>query len=146
VTQQIVIDPGGPSKLSLVTMAIEECSLAGFDFETTPEEINRAMLLLDRMMYEHPWSLLGFQHVPYGTGLPSDDSGIPFDAAHTISVYLGMRMAPRFGASLSQEARAALARSYLLLQSQYAVIPKKAYPPKTQAGAGNRFRQATFIS
>jgi hypothetical protein len=143
VSVVVTLSDSGPSKGELADMALEECGLAGFEFQRTPEEIASAIRELDTMMYEWPWSLLGFAHADFGTGSPADLSGIPFAAKAVTVKHLALRLAPKMMGTLSPESRASLARSMALLQAEYATVPT-AKLMSTPAGAGNRGR-ATFI-
>jgi hypothetical protein len=137
----VTIADTGPSKGELVDLAFEECGLAGFEFQRTPEEIASGMRELDTMMYEWPWNLLGFVHPSTGSGAPSDLSGIPFSTKAVTAKHLALRLAPKGAWTLSAESKASLARSFNLLLASLAVVPT-ALMDSTPSGAGNRGRSA----
>ncbi len=126
-------------------MAFEDCGLAGYEFERTPEEIGAALRKLNAMMDEYPWSQLGFVKPDYGNGLPEDLSGLPRDVTNAVVGYLAMRIAPNFGMTLSPESRASLARSFMLMQSQYATVRSMYYDPRTGRGMGNKPHWRPFV-
>lgn len=143
----ITLDPSGTPKRNLIELAFEECGSAGYEFERTPDEINSALRELNAMMYEWPFNLLGYEQAAYGTGDPANPSGIPNDAISAVAKMLALRICPKMGATQSPESKAALSRSMLLLQSQYATIPSLSLGNDTVSGAGNRWRSAVpFIN
>ena len=146
MTVTLTLDPGGRPKRELIEMAFADCGSAGYEFERTPEEIGGALMKLNAMMYEWPWSSLGFNHVAYGVGLPEDGSGLPNSTVHTVAAYLALRIAPNMGATLSGEQRAALARSLNNLHGAVATIPTNPWARKTMRGMGNKPYWAPFMN
>lgn len=128
----------GKPKREIIELAFEDCGSAGYEFERTPEEVGSALRKLNALMAE--WKGqgidLGYQQPDYGTGLPTDLSGLPDETIHVVAMYLALRIAPQMGKTLAPEQRAALSRSFLLLQAQYARVPTVRFPRRTQRGAG----------
>jgi hypothetical protein len=145
VTISIPVIPPSYTKRHYIELAFEECGLAGYEFERTAEEIGAALRKLNAMMDEHPWNTLGYVQSGYGNGLPTELSGIPRDVTNVVSMYLAMRIAPNFGITMLPESRAALARSFMLMQSQYAVVPSMLYDPRTARGMGNKPHDRPFV-
>jgi len=138
-------DTGAP-KRAIIEMAYEECGSAGYEFERTPEEVAAAIRELNYMMYEWPFSLLGYVQAPMGLGDPDSLSGIPLDAVSAVAKHLALRIAPKMGATQSPESKIALSRSLLMLQAQYASIPDGDLAADTISGAGNRGRTWPYIN
>jgi hypothetical protein len=141
----ITLSTTGTIKGNLIEMAFEECGSAGFEFERTPEEIASALRELEAMMREHPFNLLGYNHSGYGVGLTTEASGIPDSAISVVAKYLGFRITPKMGATLSPESRASMARSLLLLQSELATVPTVYMPGGVWTGAGVRGASTTPV-
>lgn len=142
----LTINVAGRPKRDLIEMAREFAGLAGYEFDATPEEIASHLRKLDVMMAAWPWSELGYDAATYGSGLPEDPTGIPDDAVEGVANNLALRIAPGLGASLSGEARAALAVSTNYVTSKYGGAPPTmpiAY--NTPRGAGHPHR-VPFIS
>jgi len=124
----------GRKKRDIVEMALEFCGLAGFEFSHTAEEISSTLRILDTMMAEHPWNLLGYDQATYGSGLPEELSGLAEQDVSAVVHHLALRRAPGLGAALSAEARASIARSYADLTARYATIPTMPLAPNTVRG------------
>lgn len=133
---------GGPLKRGIVQLAFEECGQAGYEFELSPEEYDSALRRMNAMLAE--WLSgygidLGYNFPPPGTnGNPEDESGIPAGTVAVVSSYLARRIAPSIGKTMGAEATIALANSFALLRSTYAVIPVMELGRQTPRGAGNR--------
>lgn len=130
--------PSGPPKRRIIEMAFGKCTLAGYEFGRTPEEINDAMSELNAMMLEHPFSGLGFVQPTYGLGTADELSGIPDDTLAAVATQLALRLAPNMGKTLSPEALGAIARSKALLEAKVAAIPTMPAASHTPRGAGSR--------
>jgi hypothetical protein len=122
---QIVLDGTGVTKSSLVEGAYEYCGLNGFEYERTPEEMTAGLRHLNVLMAE--WLAdgidLGFDFPIYAQGLLEEPSGVPDSACGAIHAMLAQRLAPGLGASLSEDAKAALALSYHNLRARTAATP-----------------------
>jgi hypothetical protein len=127
----------GRPKREIIELAFDDCGMAGYEFDRTPEEQSMALRKLNAMMYEHPWDQLGYAQPGYGVGQAEGGSGLPDFAINAVAMYLALRIAPGMGVSLSQEQRAAMARSLTTLQSQIATIPCVHPPANTVRGSGH---------
>lgn len=122
---QIPLDVTGPTKQSLVEGAYEYCGLNGFEYERTPEEMVTGVRHLSAMMAE--WLGNGidltYDFPTYGAGRLDEPSGVPTSAAAVIHQMLAQRLCPALGATLSEDAKAALALGYQGLRSRTAATP-----------------------
>lgn len=122
---EIVIDVHGVTKSSLIEGAYEYCGLNGFEYERTPEEMTTGLRHLNAMMAE--WAGDGidltFDFPVYAQGKLEEPSGVPDSAVSVIHQMLAMRLAPALGATLSPDAKAAMAKSYHGLRSRTAAVP-----------------------
>lgn len=128
----------GRPKRDIIELAFDDCGMAGYEFDRTPEEQSMALRKLNAMMMEHPWVHLGYDQPSYGVGQAEGGSGIPDFAINAVAQYLALRIAPGMGVTLSPEYKATMARSLLNLQSELAVIPTICLPGNTVRGAGHR--------
>lgn len=121
----IVLDATGVPKSSLVEGGYEYCGLNGIEFERTPEEMTTGLRHLNALMAELAGDGvdLGFDFPTYGAGTLEEPSGIPDHAVAAVHQLLGQRLAAAIGATLSEDARAALAKSYQGLRSRTASAP-----------------------
>ncbi len=133
------IPVAGRPKRDIIELAFDDCGMAGYEFDRTPEEQSMALRKLNAMMMEQPWSLLGYAQPAYGVGQAEGGSGLPDFAINTVAMYLALRIAPGMGVSLAPEQRAAMSRSLMNLQSEIAVIPTVELPGNTVRGSGRRF-------
>lgn len=137
MTITIAIPPGRP-KRDIIELAFDDCGLAGYEFDRTPEEQSMALRKLNAMMMEWPWSLLGYHQPTYAVGLPEEPSGIPDDAVNVVAQYLALRIAPGIGTALSAEQKATMARSLTVMQAEYAVVPETEMPGNYPRGQWRR--------
>lgn len=140
---QIVLDGTGKPKSDLVEGAYELCGLNGFEYERTPEEMTTGLRFLNDMMAE--WLgdgiNLGFDFPTYANGLLEEPSGIPDSAVGVVKAMLAQRLCPALGASLSPDAKAALAISYQKLQSRTAATPPTQLTSVLLPSSGMRHRR-----
>ena len=136
--------PAGRPKRDIIELAFDDCGMAGYEFDRTPEEQGMALRKLNAMMAEWPWSNLGYAQPSYGAGQVEGPSGIPDFAISAVAQYLALRIAPGMGASISSETRASMAHSRATLFGQIATIPDMALPGNTPRGQGERFRSSPF--
>ncbi len=135
-------EPRTSTKRQIVDMAYEECAMAGYEFDVTPEELQSALRRLDALMAE--WQATGLRlaynfPASIGTGNLDDWSGVP-DAALDISAkYLAMRIAPRMNKGLGAEARQARAAGMVALRTLCAVPVERRLSVNTPYGAGNKY-------
>lgn len=133
--------PATTTKRQIVDMAYEECALAGYEFDVTPEELQSALRRLDGLMAE--WKATGIDigyNAPaaFGGGDLSDWSGVPDWAANVSSMYLALRIAPRMNKGMGAEARRALASGMVALRAKTQVVPEMALKPWTPYGVANK--------
>jgi len=133
--------PATTTKRQIVDMAYEECALAGYEFDVTPEELQSALRRLDGLMAE--WKVQGIDigyNAPaaFGGGDLSDWSGVPDWAANVSAMYLALRIAPRMNKSMGAAASRALASGMVALRAKTQVVPTMALRPYTPYGAGNK--------
>lgn len=131
--------PTGRPKREILELAFDDCGLAGYEFDRTPEEQSMALRKLNALMLEHPWNKLGYTQPAYGVGLAEEPSGLPDTAINAVAQYLALRIAPGIGNTLSAEQKATMSRSLSLLQSEVATLPKMDLAGSTVRGTGNRW-------
>jgi hypothetical protein len=145
---QIVLDGTGVSKSSLIEGGYEYCGLNGFEYERTPEEMVTGLRHLNALMAE--WLAdgidLGFDFPIYGQGLLEEPSGVPDSACAAIHQALAQRLAPGLGASLSDDAKAAMALSFQSLRARTAAAPPSLVPAHRMPSSGVRHRRFLFAS
>lgn len=146
----IVLDGTGKPKSDLVEGAYELCGLNGFEYERTPEEMSTGLRFLNDMMAE--WLAdgidLGFDFPTYGNGLLEAPSGIPDSAVAVVKGMLAQRLCPGLGATLGEDARAALSLSYYNLRARMAATPPSMIPASRMPSLGvrhNRIRTLTTV-
>lgn len=138
--------PSGPSKRRIVELAFGQLTMAGYEFGRTPEEVNDALDQLDALMYEWPYSKLGYIHKPAGEGEPDELSNIPFETLTAVAAGLALSLAGAMGRTMPAEARARLSAATAKLYSYTASIPTMPVARNTPRGAGNgHFQQSPFI-
>jgi hypothetical protein len=89
---------------------------------------------------------LGFDFPTYGNGLLEEPSGVPDSAVAVIKTMLAQRLCPQLGATLSPDAKAALARSWQALRSRIASAPIATIPAMTIPSSGVRHRGRTILA
>lgn len=128
----------GRTKRDIIELAFEYCGQAGFEFETSPEEVASAVRLLDTMMAEWPWNLTGYVR---GNSLPEEPSGLADEDVPAVFMELALRRAPGLGKSLSPEARATMSRSATSIRSRYSSILTQPMDHNTVRGSGMSWRR-----
>jgi len=135
----------GTPKRRIVESAFGRLGMAGYEFGRTAEEVSDALVLLNDMMAEEPFSAIaGWEPVTYGNGSADEGSGIPPADVGAVVAGLALRLAPAFGVTLSPSASAVLSRTVMSLRSRYADAPTMAVEAGTPRGAGWR-RSAPFV-
>jgi hypothetical protein len=132
-------------KRVLIEMAVEECKLAGYEFNFSPEEYVATLRRLDTLAsgLKADGIDLGYNFpVTMGGGEVDDASGIADADLGEVAVLLSFRLAPMIGKTMSAESKIARAEAQRSLRARYAVIPTVSLPGGTPLGAGNR--RATF--
>jgi hypothetical protein len=136
----ITLDGTGVSKASLVEGAYDFCGLNGFEYERTPEEMTTGLRHLTDIAAEllADGVDLGFDFPTYAHGTLEEPSGIPAHANGVVKQLLAQRICPALGATLSDDAKASLNRSYLALRSRTAAAPVSMIQASTMPSSGVR--------
>jgi hypothetical protein len=133
----------GVTKSSLVEGSYEYCGLNGFEYERTPEEMTTGLRHLNAMMAE--WLAdgidLSFDFPSYGPGLLETASGVPDSANAVIHAMLAQRLCPALGATLSDDAKAALSLSYHGLRARTAATPPSMTTARRLPSSGVRHQR-----
>ena len=135
------LGPSTSTKRQIIEMAYEECSLSGYEFNVTPEELFSGLRSLDALMAEWAGSSkdLGYNFpATFGGGDLEDVSGIPDAAINGVAISLAMALAPKMGKAMSGETRARLAKSMAVISTMCAKRSVQGWSRNTVAGAGNR--------
>lgn len=141
---QAVLVPTSPSsttKQIAVNMAFEEMTLAGYEFDQTPEEQFSLLRRLDAIMGE--WKMAGldlgynFPNV-FGQGNLTDAIGVPDETMNAVILELALRGASAIGKTLSPETMRAYAAAMIALRTAYAALPQRRLDPNTAIGSGNK--------
>lgn len=135
------LGPSTSTKRQLIEMAFEECALAGYEFDSTPEELFQMLRRLDAIMAR--WLADGIDlgyNAPatFGGGDLDDYSGIPDGAVDGAVLELALAKAPTMGKSLSPETRARRSAGLATVRAMTATIPGLDFPNGTLMGAGRR--------
>jgi hypothetical protein len=136
----------GVPKRQIIELAFGEAGSAGYEFGRTAEEVNDALLRLNAMMAEYPFSTLAYEQPTYGVGNPDEASGIPIQYLNVVATKLALRIAPAMGATLSPEARANLMTAMSLLNAAAATVPTMPYGRSVPRGAGSARGFGPFIA
>jgi len=134
--------PRTSTKRQIVDMAYEECALAGYEFDVTPEELQSALRRLDTLMAEWQGSGLRMGYnfpASIGTGNLDDWSGVPDACMDTAAKYLALRIAPRMNKALGSEARQARAAGMVALRTYCMTPVERQLSVNTPYGAGNKY-------
>lgn len=144
------LGPSTSTKRQIVEMAYEECSLAGYEFNLTPEEIFSGLRKLDAEMAEWRASSrdVGYNFpASFGGGDLDDYSGIPDAAITGAAISLAMAIAPAMGKAMSAETRARISKSMATIRAMCARTPREQqWARGTVAGAGNRWSRYGYGS
>lgn len=137
------IGPSTATKRQIIEMAYEECSLAGYEFNVTPEELFSGLRKLDALMAE--WRATDKDlnyNAPeiFGGGDLEDMSGIPDATISGVAISLAMAIAPAMGKAMGRETRQRLSSSMAAIRSICARVRDMGWSRSTVAGSGNRFR------
>lgn len=135
------LGPSTSTKRQIIEMAYEECSLAGYEFNVTPEELFSGLRKLDALMAQWAQSSkdLGYNFPDtFGGGDLEDVSGIPDAAINGASISLAMAIAPAMGKAMSAESRARLSKAMTVIGAMCAKRASVGWARDTVAGAGNR--------
>ena len=131
--------PGtGITKGAIVEAAYEDCALAGYEFQRTPEEMAMGIRRLAMMMETTPFNVMGFNKATAGFGQPEEGSNLLPEDAEAITQHLALRIASAMGKTLPTEFRAAATRGMYALLGRYSVVPQQDYRAGTIRGQGSR--------
>jgi hypothetical protein len=135
----LITIPTGRPKRDIIELAFDDCGMAGYEFDRTPEEQTMALRKLNALMLEWPWNLLGYNQPDYGVGLAEGPSGLPDEAISGTAQYLAMRIAPGIGNTISPELKATMARALANIEALTATVQTIEPAPGTAVGTGNRY-------
>lgn len=135
------VTPDTTTKRTIVEIAYEEATLAGYEFDQTPEEWFSGLRRLDALMAE--WSgasmALGYNFpAALGQGDLDDAAGIPDFAVNGVALSLALRIYPVLGKSMSPESKTALAQAMVAIRAYCSSLPERSLANKTPLGAGNK--------
>lgn len=127
------------TKRAVVEMAYEECSLAGYEFDRTPEEYFTGLRRLDALMREwEPTLPLGYNFPDaFGGGDLDEPIGIPDQALDVAAKYLALRIYPVMGKEMAPTSVYALSAGLSALRAQAQFVPRVTLPAYTVRGMGN---------
>lgn len=135
--------PSTSTKRQIVEMAYEECALAGYEFNVTPEELFTGLRRLDAMMAQWTAEGMGLNYnapATFGGGDLEDYTGIPDAAITGVAITLAKAIAPYMGKAMSAESRSRLASAMDTIRAVTAAANMKTVPYKygTIRGAGQK--------
>lgn len=135
--------PSTSTKRQIIEMAYEECSLAGYEFDVTPEEIFTGLRRLDAMMAQWTAEGMGLNYnapAIFGGGDLEDYTGIPDAAINGVAITLAKAVAPYMGKAMSAESRSRLAFAMDTIRAMTAAARMRTVPYKygTIRGAGQK--------
>lgn len=131
----------GWTKRQLIEQAFEEVGLASYVYDLTADQLSSALRKLDTMM--STWDGKGIKVGFPVTSNPDDSSldtvtNVPHTASAAIYLNLGIRIAPSFGKSVSQDTKRDAKGALSVLQTAAAMPQEMQFPGTVPAGAGNR--------
>lgn len=131
----------GYTKRQFVEAAFEECGMASYVFDLTPQMLNSAMKQMDAMMAA--WNAKGIR-VGYPLPLSPQDAdldeatNVPDSANEAIIKNLALRLAPSFGKTPSAVTFATAKLGYDTLVARSVGTLEMQFPRTLPAGAGNK--------
>lgn len=134
--------PTTTTKRSLIGQAYIEVALNGWEYDISPEEMDKALVRLDMLCAE--LALRGIDinyNAPSAVGFGDldDDLGCPDGAFFGLAILLAKRLCPSMGKKLSMESREALdAAEKALRASARSLVPSMGLGRATPLGTGNR--------
>ena len=128
------------TKRQIIMAAFNEVSIASYEYDLTPGELQEALSQLDDMIAEWEIRNIFLSYNLTGNSSLDDLSNIPSSANQTVYTNLAKRIAPSQGKILSNETKAAASRGLKMLQNKAAKPSQMSLGPYVVAGAGNRYR------
>jgi hypothetical protein len=138
--------PSGPTNREIIDRAYQVLGVSDAMFGRTDEEYASAIIPLSGMMFEYPYSALGYIYEDEAGLRVEEESGIPRANMEAVAYGLAERIAPTIGKSLSPEAVKAGARLFSALHALVATIESQDLADGTPAGAGNRMLGRTYFN
>lgn len=136
--------PTTATKRSLIGQAYTECAINGWDYDISPEELDKALLRLDMLAAELTGRGLDIGYnapSAIGQGDLDDELGCPDQAFFGLAVLLAQRLCPTMGKTMSAESKMTLNAAMKAVRSSAAVlIPSMSLARGTPLGAGNRWQ------
>jgi hypothetical protein len=135
------LGPSTSTKRDLVSMAYEEASLSGYEFDVTPEELFTGLRKLDANMAQDRLQSIDLNYnapATFGGGDLEDYSGIPDAAITYASIKLAQAIYPQMGKSMSPETKARWSEAKAAVRVLCKKIVPMNYAWGTPKGAGNR--------
>jgi hypothetical protein len=129
--------PVGRTKREIVILARNFCGISSAEFDLGPDEMSEHILMLDVMMGDGPWNLLG-----YLAGQPSlaeDRSNLADADVSAVYMELGKRIALGMGVELTPARAGQAGKSFIDLTSRYTTPPTQPWRGGTPRGSGNRW-------
>lgn len=131
----------GWTKKQLISEALGELSLQGYEFDISPEEQITALRRLDTMMAT--WDAKGIRlgyAFPSGPddSDPDTESGLPDTAVETVYLNLAVRLAPGYGKQVSPDTKRSASEGFDALMAAAAMPRQQQLPNTLPRGAGNR--------
>lgn len=135
------------SKGELAQSALEELGVSGYDFDTSPDQLQTAIGRMDMMLAE--WNIkgirLGYPISKEENSEPGDDSNIPDWAWEAVITNLAIRLAPSYGKTVSLDTRAVAKNSFTTLCSNFS-MPREMQFNSMPRGAGYKGTNNRFMS
>lgn len=131
----------GYSKRQFVAAAFEEIGLASYVFDLTPEQLQSAVRRLDAMMAT--WNAKGIR---LGYPLPNspqdsdlnEPSNVPDSAYEAIITNLGVKIAPSYGRTPTNDTKITAKQAYDTLLARATAPIEQQLPGTMPIGAGNK--------
>jgi hypothetical protein len=136
------------SKRQFVEAAFEECGMASYAFDLTPQMLNSACQRLDSMMAQ--WNAKGIR-LSYPLPPNPDDSDldtptdVPDSANEAIITNLALRLAPSFGKTPSPLTLSTAKAGYNTLMARAAMPEEMQLPSTMPVGAGQKAWSDPFM-
>jgi len=124
------------TKLAIIEQALGEIGLAAYVFDPSPEQLQAALVRLDRLAAQ--WDGIGIRKGYSLGGDISDESGLPDTAIDAFACLLAVALAPSYGKQVSPELKISARDGKNALMVTNNVIPRMVLPNTMPIGVGNR--------